>query len=1144
MVAGVPRVMNGLFEIPDFFNHTFFHLIYWFAGITNDRWYFKIEAKPIGSTNTEYYKIDTGRWIDAFFNGTDLSLRDGSLASANYITAKETSTVTYPWKSAKAPNYSFMFEDSWVFYRLGLLSGYKVPNEYVWTAFVGANKQVPIGWLTGPNMWYSVVGTDDMRMALEYLYGGIFMGYKETVLGYKNLAMTMILAAAEGTNVPEAKLNYLLQQIDALDVAWGKLDLGQIDIIGQNIMDAINEKDPVTKQSIPQQVLGKIANRTALAYAVISKDQSQYSYIDTGLVTAGSDLSLQGVTGIGGILLELISSNIEPAIDQCRIMITNVFATINATKKSVFNTTMNLANNAFGFIQTSFTTVMDGIRGFANRTAEGFNTVGDTIINVSKAVNSTLISLTKGVVNWTETQLSNMGAEVQKRLGMLGEFINDTVFSLIDNIVEQITKGLVSITDGAHAISNQIINAIKGIDDTVLNLCTAGGGLIGAAGGGAVGFALGGPVGGLVGAGAGAIGGALVGGAIGKELANVISKYLEPIADGAQTLNDNLYGGISKGIANAHTIVTNIISLARSGSLDLINRISGAIGVVTDRTIKFTNDLGKGVTNVISFATGLGVEFGGAVKTFGGNVASGITSAVGSAEQLADRALTWSKATFQKLMESNIAMVTTIIMTVKSSISSTLSLVQIVLEVMKQVSTVLENLVSQLNTAFVQIGEVFESVAGFLVDLAGKTINFALDFSGNLAKQLTVIEKQIQSSTGFYVNMGGLFQQIHDSRTAASLLEYAQQTMGNDKEIFYKWADVVQPISNAKGGDSSFRVFQMGQSFADKLYFVVEYQGKPVTANEIRVLAMRPLMGDEVVPGDFLQATIPAYAEHYSNGTTIPGIYYSSFSSTTLYQWYGSGPAPVKTEAPRIGDYLVRVDANYTTPISSPHEGAKLNNTWMERTTLYNATYAIDAFPVMTIISSYAAPVAAGTAQTLRISVGNEMYSKPTVNVEISLSTNEGFVISSRKIANIILPSEGEGNTIYEFTWTPLSSTPGGSYNMLVTIVETNGDVTTRIVPVTIQAESIFTAIIGWFIGIISSILGFFGISLLVMQKRRPRMPSLDTAMLSSQGNPVMSFMKNAKSSSIDCSPSGVLNGKCSVNLKCDPKTGSCKIDF
>jgi hypothetical protein len=51
--------------------------------------------------------------------------------------------------------------------------------------------------------------------------------------------------------------------------------------------------------------------------------------------------------------------------------------------------------------------------------------------------------------------------------------------------------------------------------------------------------------------------------------------------------------------------------------------------------------------------------------------------------------------------------------------------------------------------------------------------------------------------------MKDMVEKIKNSRTAASLLEYAQVTSGANTSLFLsKWADVIQPISSAKGGDN------------------------------------------------------------------------------------------------------------------------------------------------------------------------------------------------------------------------------------------------------------------------------------------------------------------------------------------------------
>jgi hypothetical protein len=1124
--GAIMATANANFTVSNYNGKTMFQLIDILAGITSDRKYSDIEARPIGYTNTEYYKIDTGRWTDAFFNGTDFSELHGALADDNYITARAETAL--PWYSNKpfAQLHSFMFEDTWAFYRLGLLQEYTIPNEYVWIPFVGPNKQVPIGWMTSSAMWYSVIGTYDMQMALEYLYGGIFMGYKETVLGFKNLALSTVIAGMEGTGIVTSRLQYLVDQSNALDDAWAALDLRLIDKIGQNIINAIGNKSNPSGKSMPRSIMDKIANRTCVAYALLKKDESDYSYVDTGLDQSGSDLSLGAV---GDIIVGMIESNIIPALEQCQILINGVFGAINAMKQNIYNSTLDLVSDMGSAITTGFTNLIGFVRNVATVTAEGFQYVGDKIMNVSLALNQSIADTTKNIVSWTQTQLTNLGEFTRTQLGELSNFVNDTVFGLISDVVYQMKEGIISVVSGTEQIGQYFTKSLADAGSGIIGGAT----VIGASAGALLGASTLNPV--------AAVGGALAGGALGYGLGNLVGGPLIKTATGLNTVmygtdgQSGIYGSIYDTIGSGYDIVTKVINQSRDAATGLIDDMNKAFQVGINHTSDFVSDVGDFVVDTSSFATGLMQDFGEGVNAMGQNLVLGIEDAMGKASGLVEESVAWSKTMFQNIIDSQIKMVNSILITTRASISNSFQLIQLVLTVMGQVSDIIERLVVVVGDAFKQVGQLFEQTAQFLSDLVGTSITIAVDFSRSLAEQLLVVEDQIAKSLGFYPQMQILYDKIRGSRTAASLLEYAQETMGNDKDIFFKWADVVQPISSAKGGDSGFRVWQIGSEFADRLYFVSTYQGVPTNVDEINVTISRPSMSDEVVNNNFLEAVVPAY-HVYDGVNLIEGLYYCSFNTSTVYQWHDA-LGYVKTEHPRPTDYLVRSDMSYITPLDSPHAGAEVNNTWMQQTTLYEAQYTQDAFPILTIQSSYPAGVVAGTVTPLVISVKNEMYSQPTVSINIRISTQTGFVIASRDIANLALVAEGSQS--YNLQWQPLSTTPTGTYDLLISVVESNGDTTTKYITVNITSGGgggfdIF----GWIIGIFTAVLSLCGLANVNAYSSSRR-----------QGRKLTGLERLLGVRSIDmpssCLTGNMSNGKCSIDglkLDCDASTKKCTI--
>jgi hypothetical protein len=383
--------------------------------------------------------------------------------------------------------------------------------------------------------------------------------------------------------------------------------------------------------------------------------------------------------------------------------------------------------------------------------------------------------------------------------------------------------------------------------------------------------------------------------------------------------------------------------------------------------------------------------------------------------------------------------------------------------------------------------------------------------------------------------MGTIYAEIKKSRVAASAIEYAQQAMGVTKEIFFKWADVYKPLSNMKGGDTGFKIFQMGNIISNRIYFMIAYNGNPVTADWITARLSRPTEVDEIAPGDFLEADVNIYRAYTQDGDPISGLYYVNIDRAVGYDWYGDRSVeedPILVNAPvYAGEYLIRVDANFTTPPGSPHDGMVLDNTWMDDLAIFDQQLSADAFPVITVLTTYTAPLQAGTSVPLRISIVNEMYSKPVVTIQLSISTDTGFVIASRDIVDIRLPSDEDGSKIYSLNWTPSTSTPSGTYDLIVTIVETNGDTTSVIIPAEITSQDPIANFIGVIIAFFGSLLAAIGLGAFAVSRRKK---GIDIG--------------NAGNINIGCSASDLASGTCSINadikISCDENGKNCKISL
>jgi hypothetical protein len=1172
---------NPNFIVSYFGARSSFQIIDAYAQITNDRLSLLVDSTQIGSTHTEYYKINAGRWVDAFFNGTDLSNLHGTLQDPTYITAAD--NASQPWFSSKAMHYSFGYEDVASFQQLGLLRDYRAPNEYVWVPFVGPNKNVPVGWMTSSRSWYSVIGTDDYQMALEYLYGGIFMGYKQTVLHYKNVGIMSVIAALEGTNVPESRLENIVNKIDELDTAWMELNLARIDEIGTEILEAVNEKNGQNLTMIDEAVR-RSKFRSSIAIAVLNEDSDQYSYVDEGLDTAGSDLTFGSV---GESLTTMLVNNVQPALDQIGKLIGNTLDFIAQTKSNVLNATHDLEDEAFDWMENSFTSMMRYSLGIADWAGEAFDNTVDMVVDIAGGVNDTINSLTNGVIQFTNNSLNALKGGITNAFTEIGKFLNESVFDTISDIIIQIEDGVIEVTDGFYEISRNVLGAIndttgnilgwfsKFINDTEATINAISDGVVTA-----VDRLERSPVSWIdnivdssfLGSALRAIdadpnftftllgdfldgqltvdniteeGAALITGFASTVLGTVnnwTTEGADLLIGGAANFASGVYNTTSTAITSAFGTAGGLVTGARDNTNGLLTALNTAMDVGINQSIDFVNYIGDVSTGVVSDITAFVGDSADTMQDFGSNIKSGIQFAVTEALQIGNQVIDWTHGQVTEIVTNNIELVNTIIVTTKASIDNTLSLVIFVTQVIQEVNNVLLKLVEKIGEAFKQVTEIFNEVTDALIDIAGAPVEFAVDLAGSIAGQLQAAEEQLERSTGFYTVVDTVYEEIKSARTAASILEYTEQTMGQSSDLFFKWVDVFQPLSNAKGGDTGFKIFQMGTAFSDRLFIIIIYNGTPVVADDVDVKVSRPVTFNEtsLTTDRFLEAAIPAF-QVYENATLVPGLYYCSFNTTVEHDWY-DGDGFIKTERAIPAEYLVRTDANYTTPLESPHEGTTLNNSWMEKTELFDPQFTIDAFPIVTVLTEYTAAITAGTTVPLLIGIENEMYSEPSVRASISISTDTGFVIASRTIGNIQLGSEEDGVQTYSFEWAPLESSPGGEFDLIITITEANGDTTSVITPVEIVATTILGDIIGWIIGLFSSLFGGLGIGAFASEKRRrgkgTKVPE-KVKKLKLKGKTTIPMPK-------DCTDKMVELGLClldGVKLDCDTRTKECKIN-
>lgn len=379
-------------------------------------------------------------------------------------------------------------------------------------------------------------------------------------------------------------------------------------------------------------------------------------------------------------------------------------------------------------------------------------------------------------------------------------------------------------------------------------------------------------------------------------------------------------------------------------------------------------------------------------------------------------------------IEDTIKQINTVIGYIKNAIISVLTLIG--------------NLAQAVANQIASIADAIRDISANLQDIVTWAYGELVANTEALLDNLATIKGEISKTIGFYVQVqNGLFKLIEESEFAAGLLRYASTQFGQGgvtREIFFKEVDVMKPLTLAESGDSGLYVTQLGTEVIDEIYYVTMYKGQMVSVDDI-------------------DATYQYYldiADPISISPLATGLYRGDFSIAGA------------------GDWMTKANVSYTS-------GSKvIKATSIDKTLKIEPSLQPDAYPVVSFDPD-AVVLRTGENYLMQVGIDNLMYSKPNVTVRVELVSPLGLLVGLRETI-VELNTEGEDAELVELEANMPFYIPAGEYDLVVKVIEDNGDVTRKVYKVQVVAEN-------FIFGIIGAILSFLGIGLVLTKTRQKR---------------------------------------------------------
>lgn len=813
--------------------------------------------------------------------------------------------------------------------------------------------------------------------------------------------------------------------------------------------DAVkSHADAWTFKYINRDVLGPDAKDIVAEYQ-LSPFHGAFDYTPVGMIMGGSMILIQnsmanltrGFAYSYGLLFNVYRRVYDNTISMMQQLI-NYMSQMNRTESIIqISSDIELLRTAWVDTQNLNLTLLDQmsrkvIDYYSNPTNEYTSVNGESIIvNKVNDAYSKALSLQETVISLQESgkeidnEMQKLPNDVQS-LGLLssiGDWLEKSIIPFLEKINSTIMFILDGVTSSFNVFSDTVTNIYKGVSTAALNVVDWTSEVINETLSG---------------------------------VASSINQTMKTLGEKFNRIGEVLTGIFWFGVGIAGILGLSALHIVITPKSILIGvLIAIAVGVIAGLVVSH-GDRNWGFLDIGDKIAVLGDNIASGLDAVRNGIMTGIDSVkrgMSKAFDTVGRALNTSFGAINnalgKVRETFLYIAETFLASVRAAVSQVKIVLTAVEDTIEKVVQIFNNVVSQVSAVFQKIKGVIDQIGAFIVDMIGKSFNYVLDLSGDIFTQVRDnLEKALLENKAFVKVADTLYPMLVKMRRNAGLIQYATQYGEMNEDLMLKWVDVFQPASIIQSANDGFYVCQLGTEFAQRLYFIVSYNGTLVNAKDISITVQRysNFTTEFGVEGSGVLETALPVLQYIDPETSLPveGLYYVDFFQGEILDWFknttgGSGIPDFRGSAPE-GWYMTVINATYYNETVNK----EFNAMWAERTYLFNQKYIEDAFPRIDLVNDgenndkIIEIVAGRDSVILEVQIANEMWSRPMVSLTITLSSSNGIPISQWEFPEVQLNDE-EGDVIkVALAWAVNRYSPSGQQTMIITVQEYNGDKT------------------------------------------------------------------------------------------------------
>lgn len=355
--------------------------------------------------------------------------------------------------------------------------------------------------------------------------------------------------------------------------------------------------------------------------------------------------------------------------------------------------------------------------------------------------------------------------------------------------------------------------------------------------------------------------------------------------------------------------------------------------------------------------------------------------------------------------------------------------------------------------AFQMLGEMLSKLGEILSDAIGKSFEWLVDTTAAIFPQLNLLEKELLRNPGFLTVADFFYPPLKKARLASGYIDYALGFGQMSAETFYQWVNVYQPMALIEGADQGFYIYQIGTEFTDQLYFITEKRGQLVDCPVFNVTVQQYTNYSDfgmpgLTPSDPVEGPVEGVVSPFKysvDGNIVPGVRYVNFSEGYPIRWFKNNTDPESEQLYRPAEPGLYMTHSTASILNSTNPIVYVNSSWAELTYLFSDAYVEDAFLELDLTidgvnDNETKVIAAGGAPvTMKLNVINEMWSRPNVTIQLLFVTEDGYPIAQKDEDGYQVEMPGTVASL-DLSFRVGKYAPAGTHDLIITVIETNGD--------------------------------------------------------------------------------------------------------